>query len=440
MRVLPRSLFGRNLLLLFGLFVFGIGFGALALRERVQKPRINRLAEIVTRQVLWSQLALESMPADHRESMRPWLNARGGGALVLPQSAAMPPADEARMSAIDRQFLEQLAAHLPGGSRDIRWTSEQGGTVWVLISIAGEPYWFTESGVQLEGVFPGSASGLLLLVGVLSVLGAGLIQRRINRPLSQLVSAAEGLAFGRAIHPLKEEGPLEIATVSQAFNHMSRSLAQADADRSVVLAGISHDLRTPLTKLRLAIEMLSKETNDVLRVSMLRSVAEMAGIIDQFIDYARMDGGEEVREVNLAQLLCDCVDKHAAEGRAISADTRSAPAIQARPQSIRRAVENLIENAYRYGGSKVSIECAPLGAGARISVLDRGPGIADEERDAVTKPFARGRNSIDTPGAGLGLAIVARVAQVHRGSLELLPREGGGLEARLNLLLGAGGK
>jgi two-component system osmolarity sensor histidine kinase EnvZ len=168
---------------------------------------------------------------------------------------------------------------------------------------------------------------------------------------------------------------------------------------------------------------------------MLRSLSEMAGIIDQFIDYARMDGGEEVREVNLAQLLCDCADKYAAEGRAISADTRSAPAILARPQSIRRAVENLIENAYRYGGSKVSIECAPLAAGVRISVLDRGPGIADEERDAVTKPFARGSNSIDTPGAGLGLAIVARVAQVHRGSLELLPREGGGLEARLNLLL-----
>jgi len=266
------------------------------------------------------------------------------------------------------------------------------------------------------------------------------MQRRINRPLARLVSAAEGLTFGRAVHPLKEDGPLEIATVSQAFNRMSRSLAQAETDRSVVLAGVSHDLRTPLTKLRLAIEMLSKETNDALLVSMLRSVAEMAGIIDQFIDYARMDGGEEVREVNLAQLLCDCVDKHAAEGRAISADTSSAPAILGQAQSVRRAVDNLIENAYRYGGSEVSIECAPLGAGVRISVLDRGPGISDAERDAVTKPFARGSNSIDTPGAGLGLAIVARVAQSHRGSLELLPREGGGLEARLILLPASRGK
>jgi two-component system osmolarity sensor histidine kinase EnvZ len=334
-----------------------------------------------------------------------------------------------------RQFLDDLTWRLPHGTLDVRWSPTQHGTLWVRVPIAGESYWFIESGLKPEGEYPAAVLGFMALTALLSVAGAALIQRRINAPLSRLVTAAKDLARGEAVPPLSEDAPQEIATVSRAFNQMSASLAQMDADRTVVLAGVSHDLRTPLTKMRLAIEMLNNDGNESLTVSMLRSATEMDAIIDQFLDYARSGSGEAAQNTDINQLLRECTDRHVAFGQVMSSSLDELPQVPLRVQCIKRAVENLIENALRYGGPEVLIESRLVKETVRVSVLDRGPGISAGEIEALRKPFARGRNSAGISGSGLGLAIVDRVVRLHVGQFALLPRDGGGLEARIELPL-----
>jgi two-component system osmolarity sensor histidine kinase EnvZ len=433
MRLAPRSLFGRNVLLLLGLFMFGLVCGALALRQWVQKPRITQLSQLIVSQIRLTQSGLEALPAERRATTRPWLNARSGGALLVPFAAAYPPSGPVQMSLIMREFLADLRVRLPSGASDVRWSPAAHGTLWVRLSIAGESFWFVESGLQPDGEVPAAGLVLVALTALLSVAGAALIQRRINRPLSRLVQAANELAKGEPAPHLSEQAPSEIATVARAFNQMSSSLAQMDADRTVVLAGVSHDLRTPLTKMRLAIEMLTKGGDEVLIGAMLRSAAEMDAIIDQFLDYARAGSGEEVRYADLNELIRECAERQAAHGHVLPLRLQDLPELPLRVSSIRRAVGNLIENALRYGGPEVLIDSRLLQESARVSVLDRGPGISAKEIETLKKPFARGSNSAGIAGSGLGLAIVERVVRAHGGYFALLPRDGGGLEARIDL-------
>jgi two-component system osmolarity sensor histidine kinase EnvZ len=436
MRFGPRTLFGRNALLLLALFMFGLVCGVLALREWVQKPRVTQLAALVVRQIRSAQAALEVLPIQRRVEMRPWLNSRSGGVLVAPAGAVDPPPQARSLSPMTRQFLEDVRWRLPDNASDMRWIPKDHGTLWARFDIGSEAYWFIESGLQPEGDFPSTSLGLMGLAAVLSVMGATLIQRRINRPLSRLVQAANDLAKGEQVPRLSEQAPHEIATLARAFNQLSTGLAQMDAERTVMLAGVSHDLRTPLAKMRLAIEMLSGDGDATLINSMLRSAAEMDAIIDQFLDYARATTAEEMRYADLNRLIRECAERYAADGHALRLSLQDLPDLPVRLQSMKRAVDNLIENAVRYGGSDLLVESKLLRETARLSVMDRGPGIAAAEIEGLKRPFARGSNSIGIAGSGLGLAIVERIVRAHGGCFALLPREGGGLEARVDLPLG----
>ncbi|MCM2289063.1 MAG: ATP-binding protein, partial [Sulfuritalea sp.] len=241
---------------------------------------------------------------------------------------------------------------------------------------------------------------------------------------------------------LDESGPTELATVARAFNQMSSDLAQIDQDRALILAGVSHDLRTPLTRLRMGIEMSADES---LREGMTADIEEMDKTIGQFLDFARSEGGEAPQAVDLAALLADLASQYRRRGfpvalSAAAAGAPSAPTIDARlsvrPQALRRAVSNLIDNALRYAGRDAPVDLS-LNAGTgefAIEVGDRGPGIPPQDVERIKRPFARLEAArSNTAGAGLGLAIVERIARSHNGRLELLPRDGGGLIARLTL-------
>jgi two-component system osmolarity sensor histidine kinase EnvZ len=434
MRLGVRTLFGRNVLLLLVLFMFGLLCGLLALRQWVQKPRVTQLAVLAERQIRWAQAGLEALPVEHRGAMRPWLNSRSG-VLVVPVGAVDPPPELLPRGPITRQFLDDLRRRLSETGSDVRWIPKEHGTLWVRFLVGREAYWFIESGVQPEGELPATALGLMVLTAVLSVAGAILIQRRLNRPLSRLAQAADDLAKGAPAPRLSEEAPAEIATVARAFNQMSASLAQLDAERTVMLAGVSHDLRTPLAKMRLAIEMLSKDGDATLISSMLRSAEEMDAIIDQFLDYARAASAEEARYADLNALIRECVERYTTFGHVLRLSLQDLPELPLRLQSIKRAIENLIENALRYGGTDLLIESKLLSKTARLSVLDRGPGISAGEIETLKKPFARGSSSVGIAGSGLGLAIVERIVHAHGGVFALLPRDGGGLEARIDLPL-----
>ena len=431
MTLVPRSFFGRNVLLLMALFAFGLGCGVLALREWTQKPRITEIAALVAQQMRLAQLALEVVPEEQRASMRAWLNSHSS-IQALPLSAAEPPPVAPHPYPAVRQFIEDLRWRLPA-ARDVRWAARSQGSVWVQMSIEKHPYWFIEEGVFLGPSISAASLGTLLLVAALSVFGAVRIQRRINRPLARLVAAAAALQSNQRMAPLDEGGPEEFAVVSRAFNQMTASLEKMDAERAVLLAGVSHDLRTPLAKMRLAIEMLRGSADPELVQSMERSASEMETVTDQFLYYARDGKPHDFVDADLNELVLDSVDRHRGGSRAISFQAAEECFVTVHRDSISRAVDNLIENALRYGESDVEVVLQVRDGCARISVLDRGPGIPPSEIATVRKPFARGSTGVGKAGAGLGLAIVERIAASHGARFDLLPRAGGGTEARLEL-------
>ena len=206
---------------------------------------------------------------------------------------------------------------------------------------------------------------------------------------------------------------------------------------ALILAGVSHDLRTPLARLRLGIEMSGAPDSEV--TAMVTDIEEMDRIIGQFLDFGRGDLQEAVGPTDLAALVREVTDPYRLRGVDIRLDLPDALVAPARALSIRRAVTNLIDNALRYAGADqaLDIKVDTEGSFARIEIADRGPGIPEAEVERMRRPFTRLEKArTNTKGAGLGLAIVDRVMRMHQGRLDLLPREGGGLRAVLCLPVG----
>jgi len=412
----------------------GLACGAIALQQWVQKPRITQMAALVARQIRLAKAGLEWLPEDRHAAAATWFNSRGDGPMLISLDGGQPAREvPLRYRLLARQFVYDLKRRLPFQSADVGWSPLERGTVWVRVPIGKTEYWFTEKGVTLDPDIPATGIALLVLIAGLSVSGAALIQRRINRPLSRLVEAAGHVAAGRSVEPLEEGGAEELATVSRAFNRMALRLAEMDAERAVMLAGVSHDLRTPISKMRLAIEMLGDRADVSLTMSMLRSAAEMEAITEQFLYYARPDpdGGKEA--VDLNDIVAEAADRRRGSNRQIIVNTQAGPNLTLHRESIMRAVDNLLENAPRYSDGEIEIETTYQNGRARIAVKDRGPGIPVSEIEALKRPFARGDSGFESSGAGLGLAIVERIARAHAAQFDLTPRDDGGLEARIDL-------
>jgi two-component system, OmpR family, osmolarity sensor histidine kinase EnvZ len=271
---------------------------------------------------------------------------------------------------------------------------------------------------------------------VAALLGAFLIVARIGAPLRSLARAAQLVGSGKNPPRLPESGPAEISVVSHAFNQMAGDLARADADRALILAGVSHDLRTPLARLRLGVEMSGAPDDDV--TAMVADIEEMDRIIGQFLDFGRGDPQEPMQDLDLAAMVADMVEPYRLRGVDITLDAPEALLVPARTLPLRRAVANLIDNAIRYAGSDapITVTLSCNDGDGLIEVADRGPGIPPDEVERMRRPFTRLENArSNAKGAGLGLAIVERVMRSHDGALDLLPRDGGGLRAILRLPL-----
>jgi two-component system osmolarity sensor histidine kinase EnvZ len=199
----------------------------------------------------------------------------------------------------------------------------------------------------------------------------------------------------------------------------------------LILAGVSHDLRTPLARLRLGIEMSGADEN--LRAGMASDIEEMDRIIGQFLDFARSTGGEAVQPVDLSALAHALLQHYRDTGHALSGEIETVPLCALRPMAVRRVISNLIENAFRYGEKEVSLHVRSENKNVIVEVMDRGPGIPPDAIDRMKLPFTRMESArSNAGGSGLGLAIVERVMRMHGGRFDLLPREGGGLIARLS--------
>lgn len=274
----------------------------------------------------------------------------------------------------------------------------------------------------------GSIAVLLVAVIAVSLVAV----RWATKPLKTLADAADEL--GRNIHrpPLAETGPAEVAQAARAFNTMQSRLADYLRSRTQVLAAMSHDLKTPITRLRLRAELLS---DAAMREKFDNDLREMEAMVSSALDFLRgMDNGEPAQPVDVDALLDSLRADFAETGGTVAIEGRAAAPYRGRPQALKRGLANLLENAIKYGRrARVVVEDGT--SDLRIRILDDGPGLPPEELEKVFEPFYRveGSRNRDTGGTGLGLAIAKNVAELHNGRITLHNRAEGGLEARLVL-------
>jgi len=231
---------------------------------------------------------------------------------------------------------------------------------------------------------------------------------------------------------MPEDGTEELSRLARAFNTMASDLERHEKDRSEVLAGISHDLRTPLTRLRLEAEL--SVADDSARQAVIADIEQMEAVISQFMDYARTESGEDASPTDLVALLNALAEHQGYLGRSLPTEIAPLPELTLRPKAINRALTNLIDNAWKYGGGDVRLRAAQVDGEIHIEISDHGPGVPESETERLKRPFARLETArTNAGGTGLGLAIVERIARLHGGRLYLLPNPGGGLLARVVL-------
>ena len=306
--------------------------------------------------------------------------------------------------------------------------------LWVSFNIGQDDFWVVIPKVHVEVHFPWQWLGWGALVLLLSLGGGYLLAARINRPLNLLVNAANRLRNGEQPEKLPEESVTELREVSSTFNKMATALAELDAERTLILAGVSHDIRTPLARLRLAVEMLPDESCDSLKNGMIEDIADMDNIIHQFLDFVRGVEGEPTQLTDINSLLQGLHDRQSRAGRDLVVQMAATYAIPIRPLAMQRLLDNLVGNAYTYGHGQVRVASQVLDDAIVISVFDNGPGIPETHLEKLLRPFERFDTArSNAGGSGLGLAIAERIAKLHHGKLELINRPEGGLEARLTL-------
>ncbi len=434
MRFLPQSLLWRTFLLIACLMIVAALAWAAIFTRAEREPRARQLAQMVVSVVNLTRSALVAAQPDRRHELLLELSDREGirvypaedddRILALPDSAAL-------LRMVAAEIRRELGPHT-------RMAMERDGEAgfWVSFRIEGDDeYWVMLPRERVERDFSLQWLGWAAAVLLMALAGAYLVMFRVARPLRGLAGAALEIGRGRRPLPLAESGPDEVRSVTRAFNRMSSDLARLDEDRALILAGISHDLRTPLTRLRLAAEM---SADAAMREGIGADIDEMDKIIGQFLDFARDTGGEPPEPTDLNALVARVAAPLQRRGARIDLVPGELPPLLLRPLALQRLAANLIGNALRHGGEGAAVEIMTRRDrdGVVLEVMDRGPGIPPEDAERLKQPFTR-RDSARSgaSGAGLGLAIAERIAHGHGGRLELLPREGGGLLARVTLPL-----
>ncbi|HSW15905.1 MAG TPA: ATP-binding protein [Ramlibacter sp.] len=431
------SLFWRTFFLLSLLLVGSIIAWLQTFRALEFEPRAIQTAQQIASLVNLSRAALVYSDSIARVSLIKTL-AEQEGVRILPRE----PTDKHTpfdAYAMDQDIARQLVSRLGAGT--VLAASVNGETgLWVGFHIASDSYWLLMDRARFNNV--GGRTWLIWLITAagLSLAGAALIARLINRPLKQLSFAAGRVRDGDFDASRLDEKAVtsEIREVNIGFNRMAQQLAKIEQDRAVMLAGISHDLRTPLARLRLETEM--SVADQAARDHMAADIDQLDAIIDKFLDYARPDH-TELKAVSLTEVIHACV--YAVQDRSdmrINLDISRNLYVLADEVELARVVSNLLENARRYGKSPdTGIAVVDIAAKARnewvlLKVRDHGMGVAPEALPNLIKPFFRGDAArTAATGAGLGLAIVDKTVQRMGGIFALANTASGGLAAHIKL-------
>ena len=431
------NLFWRTFFLLGVLLVGSILAWLQTLRALEFEPRALHTAQQIASLVNLSRAALLHADGIARVSLIKTM-ADQEGVRIVPRE----PGDRyepLERSALGLRLAEQLTQRLGPDTIAAQSVNGEKG-LWVGFSINGDPNWLLMDRSRFSPA--GGKTWLIWLVtaGALSLAGAAVIARLINQPLKQLSYAANRVRDGdfAASHLDEEVVTSEIREVNIGFNRMAQKLAKLEQDRAVMLAGISHDLRTPLARLRLETEM--SVNDEVAREHMVADIVQLDATIDKFLDYARPDH-VTLTPVNLHAVISSCV--YAVQDHRELQITMQVPEdlnVLADEVELARVISNLLENARRYGktpdtaSTRVEIAAKAREDWVLIKLRDHGTGVPPEQLANLTKPFFRGDAArTAAAGAGLGLSIVDKTIQRMGGIFALANSSSGGLVAHVQL-------
>ncbi|HEX3753634.1 MAG TPA: ATP-binding protein [Rhizomicrobium sp.] len=404
-----------------------------ALTERV----LDRATAVAT--------TLSSIPSSSRQVLMDSMSSRIWRFTEIPTPSKMLPMTDAEVR-LARRIDEQLPDSIPN-QRKIEVQLDEPVNTVSRSQIPENPAPHTgmvrmlvpvDKNTMLNTVFLRPAAPWpveIIVATVVAILlasaGGAFMARRIVRPLSELTDAASAVARGSGAPHVAENGPEDVRKAAAAFNTMAGKVTRTLESQRHLLSAVGHDLRTPITAMRINLEFVE---DDDLREGLLRNLDELQALTEQVLSAARGTGGEIKRNVDLSALvesLCTDMDEI---GEPVSWVNHAPAPVSCRPNEIRRAVRNLVENAVAYG-ARADVRIADSGDGYEILVEDEGPGIPEDDRQRVFEPFVRlesSRNE-ETGGTGLGLTLVKAIAEGHGGAVTLENRPGGGLRVRLHL-------
>ncbi len=444
MRLWPRTL-GMQLIvvtaaavLISNLAVAGwFQFGSDRMSESDQNERIiDRVASMST--------VLAAISAKARQGAAVAMSSGAWRYTLLHGKTPMPPMsdEEARLAARVRDLLPDDKATLPVSVKFVasvtppndgraRLHHQPGPAVQIILPVV--------RGTQLEAMYfrpptppwPTEVMIAAVMAIVVASTAAAYISRRVVRPLTALASSASVAAGGGTAPRVPEEGPDDVRNAAIAFNAMTDRVTKTMESQRQLLSAVGHDLRTPLTAMRINIEFVEDEE---LRERLGNNLDELQALTESVLSAARGAGGESKRNIDLSALvesLCADLDDL---GEPVTWRAHGPAPLQCRPDEIRRAVRNLVENAVAYG-RRAEVHLNEMPGAYEILVEDEGPGIPDDDQSRVFEPFVRLESSrnADTGGTGLGLTLVKAIAQGHGGGVTLENRSEGGLRARLRL-------
>ena len=432
------SLFWRTFFML-ALLLLGSSVGWYQMFRTLEyEPRVIDNARQIASLVNLSRAALIHSDAIARVSLIKTL-AEQEKVRILPREPG-DRFDLFNQTELERRMSAEIMARLGPGTVVASRVNDEAG-LWVGFQIEGDSYWLLTDRSRVGALLGGSAWLLwLAMLGMVSLIGAALLARFINRPLRQLSIAAARVRGGDYLQGRLDENArsAEIREVNVGFNRMADELSKIEQDRAEMLAGISHDLRTPLARLRLETEMSVPDAEA--RDHMVADIEQVDTIIDKFLDYARPD------HVTLQALpLAELADAAAApftlrDDMQVQIDIPPELRVMGDDVELSRVLGNLLENARRYGQTpgtgvtRVRIAATVRDQWVTLRVRDHGPGVAPDVLPSLTRPFFRGDSArTAATGAGLGLAIVAKMVQNMGGSLDLSNSPSGGLMAVIRL-------
>ncbi|MDX3772715.1 two-component system sensor histidine kinase EnvZ [Chromatiaceae bacterium AAb-1] len=425
MHIFPRSAFGQTVFLIGLLLLINQLVSYLSVAFYVIKPTTQQINHLIAKQikVVFLDVGQEGMVLSADLAAR-FQDVTGIEVYTETEALQQGLADASYYEYFSSEMSREL-----GGPAEVRVAQSNTYAFWVRPPQAPH-YWVK---VPLTGLdetdFP-LLTFYLLMIGILSVGGGWLFARRLNRPLQSLQLAALKVGRGEIPPALSEDrGATEIMAVTRAFNHMANGIKQLEQDRALLMAGVSHDLRTPLTRIRLASEMMS-EQDSWIRDGIVNDIEDMNAIIDQFIDYLRHHKEELPQKANLNNLITELVQaEHVQQRKLITRLEQKLPDTLLRRIAIKRLLSNLLENAFRYSDGDIEISTGYERSKKQIylQIRDHGPGIPEQDMKAMFEPFRQGDSARGSGGSGLGLAIIKKIADMHDGEVRLHNHAYGGL-------------